>query len=170
MERLENRCVPQSSCNFTGSASVGIVRLAKTVTCCSTDFCIPELPLEPILMEVNDSNYNGLVCPMCGTFFGVTFLPCKTDKIDLVIKCRDEETRCALLVVTGFPNSHPDKKWQGCATPSMCNLGTQMDFHLPGPLTIRSSCSNASEKVLDVGIIFIMSLLPLYCLHVLFIP
>ncbi|XP_077312655.1 phospholipase A2 inhibitor and Ly6/PLAUR domain-containing protein-like [Lithobates pipiens] len=128
-------CVPQKQCDLKGSVSLPNGEKGKMATsCCGTDDCTPTLPSLP----VDSSASNGLTCRSC-----------KVENSDWcytsdTMKCTGGENMCLLQTVKITGSQSVAHAARGCATKSICDLGSQ-SYNIQGMSTdIRFTCTSGS--------------------------
>ncbi|XP_068098361.1 phospholipase A2 inhibitor and Ly6/PLAUR domain-containing protein-like [Hyperolius riggenbachi] len=109
-------CTPTSQCSTSGSLSVmGGIKMKMVSACCTTDNCTPTLPSLPS----DNSSYNQLVCRTCASADSTW---CYTSD---TIQCTGNENRCLLMTTKVTGSSSASAALRGCATQSICDIGSQ---------------------------------------------
>ncbi|XP_071969516.1 uncharacterized protein [Engystomops pustulosus] len=106
-------CVLTSECNFTGTLRLKEGHIQLATSCCDKDRCIPNEPKFPAV----STKVNGLVCRSCSSLSSNW---CYTSD---TVQCTGNEDRC-LLQATEIKGS-VSTSFRGCATKSLCDLGSQ---------------------------------------------
>ncbi|XP_066462635.1 phospholipase A2 inhibitor 25 kDa subunit-like [Eleutherodactylus coqui] len=146
-------CVPSSQCNFSGTMSKTQGRIAVGISCCSSDDCTPTLPTVPTKSSIP----NGVICQTCISNQSTW---CYTSD---TIQCTADENMCLLQTteITGLFSG----AMRGCATKSICDLGSQS--YNTGELTIEVTftCTSggiSAHKVVLTPAILCLLLLKLF--------
>ncbi|KAM4015672.1 uncharacterized protein ACNLHF_002316 [Anomaloglossus baeobatrachus] len=128
-------CMPSSSqCGVTGSMNTQQGRMWTAISCCNTDNCTPTIPSLPSV----DSTLNGKVCSSCITTSSASCTSSNT------MQCSGNENMC-LLQSTQSTGLVPLLGIRGCATKSLCDLGTQ-NFDVTGvTMQITFTCSGGTS-------------------------
>ncbi|XP_053308587.1 phospholipase A2 inhibitor 25 kDa subunit-like isoform X1 [Spea bombifrons] len=109
-------CVPKQYCTFNGSMGFAQnIRARIGFSCCSTDNCLPSLPA----LAAENNQPNGLVCRSC---ISADSEWCYTDD---TIQCTGDENMCLLQTTKNRGSVSSSTAFRGCATKSICNLGSQ---------------------------------------------
>ncbi|KAM3921630.1 uncharacterized protein RB166_011046 [Leptodactylus fuscus] len=108
-------CAPKHHCDSPGSISASNGRIRRSTTCCYTDNCTPPTPILP------DDNFrpNGLTCQTCLSLYSKWCYSKHT------IDCIGEEDACLLQTSEYYAPIRRSVAIRGCATRSICSLGTQ---------------------------------------------
>lgn len=108
-------CAPRHHCDSPGSISASNGRIRRTTTCCYTDNCTPPHPVLP------DRNFqpNGLTCQTCLSVYSKWCSSLRT------IDCAGDEDACLLQTSEYYAPIRKSVAVRGCATKSICSLGTQ---------------------------------------------
>ncbi|XP_044134626.1 phospholipase A2 inhibitor NAI-like [Bufo gargarizans] len=125
-----------SECNFLGSIRLQQLQISMGTICYSDPECtmIGNLPTE-------NSPLNGLGCPSC---LSVNSTWCHTDE---TLQCRGDETMCLLLQTTQESGSmSTSTAFRGCATMSMCDLGSQSQNKTGSFTEVKINCTRASTS------------------------
>ncbi|XP_040183166.1 phospholipase A2 inhibitor and Ly6/PLAUR domain-containing protein-like [Rana temporaria] len=127
-------CVPQDKCDKTGSMSLpNNVRMKMGTTCCKTDQCTPTFPSLPR----DSSGSNGLTCRSC--ISDSTW--CYTSD---TMQCTGDENMC-LLQTTKVSGPKPASiAMRGCATKSICNLGSESSSAEGVSMEVKFICTSGS--------------------------
>ncbi|CAJ0967373.1 unnamed protein product, partial [Ranitomeya imitator] len=130
-------CSPSSQCSTNGSISTAQLQLRMAVSCCNTDNCTPDLPALP----TKSTNSNGLVCRSCISA-GSTW--CHTPD---TVQCSGDENMCLLqsTKISGSPST--STAIRGCATKSICDLGSQTETLGSVSVDVKTVCTNGSKSV-----------------------
>ncbi|CAN2388070.1 u-PAR/Ly-6 domain [Pristimantis euphronides] len=122
-------CAPRHHCDSPGSISASNGRIRRSTTCCYTDNCTP---VPPILLD-DDFRPNGLRCQTCLSMYSNWCYSKRT------IECTGEEDACLLHTSQYYAPIRRSVAVRGCATKSICSLGTQwIEF---GTLKMKSKYS-----------------------------
>ncbi|XP_072011133.1 phospholipase A2 inhibitor gamma subunit B-like [Engystomops pustulosus] len=108
-------CAPRHHCDTPGSISASNGRLRRSTTCCYTDHCTPPPPTLPDA----DFQPNGLSCQTCLSLYS------RWCSSKLTIDCTGEEDACLLQTSDYYAPVRRSVAVRGCATKSICSLGTQ---------------------------------------------
>ncbi|XP_075046787.1 phospholipase A2 inhibitor NAI-like [Mixophyes fleayi] len=108
-------CAPRHQCNMLGSVGVPNGKIKMSITCCYKDDCTPPMPTLP----ADNSQKNGLTCPTC-TSADSTW--CYTGD---TMQCAGSENMCLLQTTENIAPIKQSVAVRGCATESICSLGTQ---------------------------------------------
>ncbi|XP_075183333.1 uncharacterized protein LOC142255770 [Anomaloglossus baeobatrachus] len=102
--RYLRNCSKSSQCDMNESITTVSNYIRYSTTCCSTDSCLPTLPVLPKV----DLKKNGVACPACKSSRSKLCTPNRT------MLCTGEETQCVFLNETVFQtiNLHS----YGCGT------------------------------------------------------
>ncbi|KAM3921583.1 uncharacterized protein RB166_010993 [Leptodactylus fuscus] len=99
-----------------GSMSNSQGRIWASVSCCDTDNCTPAIPPGPAV----NTTTNGVVCPSCISADSSGCSP--TD----IVTCIGNEDTCVLERVKITGSNSAAFSTRGCATKSLCNVGSQV--------------------------------------------
>ncbi|XP_066428747.1 phospholipase A2 inhibitor and Ly6/PLAUR domain-containing protein-like [Eleutherodactylus coqui] len=132
-KHLTRTCTPSSECNFSGSMTIKQKRFALGISCCSTDNCTPTLPTVP----TKGHNPNGVICPSCAPAQSTS---CYTSD---TIQCTADENMCLLQAIE--MKGSDSLVFQGCATKSYCDLGSQS--YTAGGSTIKATYTCTSGGI-----------------------
>ncbi|KAG9466254.1 hypothetical protein GDO78_016919 [Eleutherodactylus coqui] len=108
-------CAPKHHCDSPGSISASNGRIRRSTTCCYTDNCTPAPPILPD----DDFRPNGLTCQSC---LSTNSKWCYSKR---TIECSGEENACLLHTSQYYAPIRRSVAVRGCATESICSLGTQ---------------------------------------------
>ncbi|XP_044138563.1 uncharacterized protein LOC122929134 [Bufo gargarizans] len=125
-----------SKCNFLGSMRLQQLQIRMGTSCYGNPNCtlFSALPNE-------NSPLNGLGCPSC---LSVNSTWCYTDE---TIQCRGDETMCLLLHTTQESGSmSTSTTFRGCATMSICDLGSQSQNETGSFTEVKINCTRASTS------------------------
>ncbi|KAM3921581.1 phospholipase A2 inhibitor and Ly6/PLAUR domain-containing protein-like [Leptodactylus fuscus] len=132
---LTKGCTVSSQCNFNGSMSMLLGNLRMVISCCSTDNCVPSIPALP----PTNSSRNGLVCRSC---VSADSSWCYTSD---TMRCTGEENKCLLQTtkVAGILST----AIRGCATKSLCDLGSQSQIIEGVSTDVKFICTSGGLSV-----------------------
>ncbi|XP_040182763.1 phospholipase A2 inhibitor 25 kDa subunit-like [Rana temporaria] len=128
-------CVPQDECDKTGSMTIpsnGRVKLGTS--CCGTDLCTPTLPSLPGDSSVS----NGLTCRSC---ISADSTWCYTSD---TMQCTGNENMCFLQTTKISGTTSSSIAMRGCATKSICDLGSQSSSVAGLKTEVKFICTNGS--------------------------
>ncbi|XP_040269288.1 phospholipase A2 inhibitor 25 kDa subunit-like isoform X2 [Bufo bufo] len=136
-------CAPRHQCDAPGSISASSGRLQRSTTCCDTDNCTPPPPTLP------DYNFqpNGLTCQTC---LSVSSKWCSSMH---TIDCTGEEDACLLQTSQYYAPIRRSAAVRGCATKSICSLGTQRIEFGTLKMKFKYSCVFAGSTHLQNGLV-----------------
>ncbi|XP_073457883.1 phospholipase A2 inhibitor NAI-like [Aquarana catesbeiana] len=129
-------CTREDKCNTSGSFSPhNNVRVKLGRSCCRTDHCTPPLPSLP----GNSSQSNGLTCRSC---MSADSTWCYTSD---TMKCTGDENMCfrQTTIVSEGPTEN-SSAIRGCATKSICDLGSQSVSSQRVKTVVEFICTNGS--------------------------
>ncbi|XP_069803696.1 phospholipase A2 inhibitor and Ly6/PLAUR domain-containing protein-like [Dendropsophus ebraccatus] len=130
-------CTPKRECNFKGNIVLDNGKFKMATTCCNTDNCTPA---PPVFVPLN-SEPNGLACPSCEMANSTS---CESSN---TIQCTGEERRCVLWAVETTGVHAVKVAYRGCATPSVCDLGSQSITIEGTTENIKYECSGGGTSV-----------------------
>ncbi|KAM8927842.1 phospholipase A2 inhibitor NAI-like [Pelodytes ibericus] len=134
-EQVFRNCVPSKYCSLEGSMSIfGKVRSQVGYSCCSTDNCKPTQPQ----FRAIDTNPNGLVCRSC---LAADSEWCYTDE---TITCTGSENMCLLQTTKIRGPVTATTAFRGCATKSICEIGSQSATHESVSVDSKFICTNGA--------------------------
>ncbi|MEE6481897.1 hypothetical protein FKM82_013054 [Ascaphus truei] len=129
---LTRTCESQSQCGMSGSLTFSAFKTKIGTSCCSTDYCTPPMPTLPA-----DNNLkNGVTCPSC-TSADSDY--CSTSE---TIECTGDEKKC--LLQSTIAGDIVKFAMRGCATESICNIGSQSVSSDGITTEVKNKCSNGS--------------------------
>ncbi|KAM4016349.1 phospholipase A2 inhibitor and Ly6/PLAUR domain-containing protein-like [Anomaloglossus baeobatrachus] len=136
-------CAPKHHCDSPGSMSASNGRIQRSTTCCYTDNCTPPHPMLP------DDNFqpNGLSCPTCLSVYSKWCYSKQT------IACTGEEDACLLQTSEYYAPIRRSLAIRGCATKSICSLGTQWIRFGTLKMKFKYSCVFSGVTCLHTGLI-----------------
>ncbi|XP_069599183.1 urokinase plasminogen activator surface receptor-like [Ranitomeya imitator] len=136
-EMLLRLCSPPSECSTKGSISTSQLQLRMAASCCGSDNCTPDLPALP----TKSTNPNGLVCRSC---ISADSTWCHTPD---TVQCSGDENMCLLqsTKISGSPSS--STAIRGCATKSICDLGSQTETLGGVSVDVKTVCTSGSKSV-----------------------
>ncbi|XP_069802578.1 phospholipase A2 inhibitor gamma subunit B-like isoform X1 [Dendropsophus ebraccatus] len=108
-------CAPRHHCDSPGSITASNGRIRRSTTCCYTDNCTPPPPVLP----EKSFQPNGL---SCGTCLSAHSKWCYSKH---TIDCTGDEDACLLQTSEYYAPIRRSVAVRGCATKSICSLGTQ---------------------------------------------
>ncbi|KAM5132670.1 phospholipase A2 inhibitor NAI-like [Mantella aurantiaca] len=130
-------CVPQDKCGVSGSATIASKEIKMGISCCSGDLCTPSLPTLPRVNTVS----NGLTCRSC---ISEESTSCYTSD---TMQCTGDQNMCMLQTVQLSGVASGSSAMRGCATKSLCNLGSH-SFRAQGLSgDIRFVCTSGSADL-----------------------
>ncbi|XP_044134623.1 phospholipase A2 inhibitor and Ly6/PLAUR domain-containing protein-like [Bufo gargarizans] len=112
---LTRSCTLATQCGFRGTVGIQHGNIRMGTSCCNSDNCTPSLPSLPI----RSSYTNGLVCRSCKSDDSAR---CHTAD---TIECTGDENMCLLQTTHESGSASASSAIRGCATESICNLGSQ---------------------------------------------
>ncbi|XP_073457876.1 phospholipase A2 inhibitor 25 kDa subunit-like [Aquarana catesbeiana] len=128
-------CTPQNQCDMRGSMSLPHnVRVKMGTSCCETDGCIPTLPSLPR----DSSGSNGLTCRSC---MSADSTWCYTSD---TMQCTGEENMCLLQTTKLSGSIEGSTAMRGCATKSLCDLGSQSSSSQGQSMEVKFICTSGS--------------------------
>ncbi|XP_044138564.1 uncharacterized protein LOC122929135 [Bufo gargarizans] len=126
-------CAPK--CNFLGSLRLQQLQIRMGTICYgNTTNCAVGSNL-----PTDNSPLNGLGCPSC---LSDNSTWCHTDE---TIQCRGDETMCLLMQITQESGSM-STAFRGCATMSICDLGSQSQNKTGLFTEVKINCTRASTS------------------------
>ncbi|KAG8548822.1 hypothetical protein GDO81_024009 [Engystomops pustulosus] len=128
-------CVLTSECNFTGTVRLKEGHIQLATSCCHTDKCIPNEPKFPAV----STKVNGLVCRSCSSLSSNWCYTADT------VQCTGNEDRC-LLQATEIKGS-VSTSFRGCATKSLCDLGSQTQTIEGVTTKVKFACTDGGISV-----------------------
>ncbi|XP_040277235.1 uncharacterized protein LOC120992361 isoform X2 [Bufo bufo] len=124
-----------SKCNFLGSMRLQQLQISMSTLC----YGHPNCP--SIANSLTDNSpLNGLVCPSC---LSANSTWCHTDE---TIQCRGDETMCLLLQTLESGSMSTSTTFRGCATMSICDLGSQSQNKTGSFTEVKINCTRASTS------------------------
>ncbi|KAM4651808.1 phospholipase A2 inhibitor gamma subunit B-like [Discoglossus pictus] len=133
-EVFNKGCVPKNQCNEPGIISISHARIKRSISCCDTDHCTPSTP------KLIDDNFqpNGLICRSCASIDSTW---CYTKD---TIQCSGHENMCILVTtkISGVVSS--TVALRGCATKSICDIGSQSVKQNMQSMEVTFSCTSGS--------------------------
>ncbi|XP_073425945.1 phospholipase A2 inhibitor and Ly6/PLAUR domain-containing protein-like [Dendrobates tinctorius] len=136
-ETLVRKCTPSSQCNTKGIISTSGLQIRMGISCCSTDDCTPKIPELPS----KGTNLNGLVCRSCLSSDSAW---CYTSD---TVQCTGDENMCILQTTKQSGSSSSLLTIRGCATKSICDLGSQTETFAGISMDIKTFCTSGSKSV-----------------------
>ncbi|XP_075183519.1 phospholipase A2 inhibitor NAI-like [Anomaloglossus baeobatrachus] len=128
-------CEPSSECDFNGSITLQYGNISMVTSCCDTDNCIPKT--QPLPKKGTDPN--GLVCRSCVSASAW----CYTSD---TIQCTGNETMC-IFRSTKVTGSSSSIALRGCATKSMCDLGSWSQNVNNVSIEVKDVCTSGGKSV-----------------------
>ncbi|OCT73600.1 phospholipase A2 inhibitor and Ly6/PLAUR domain-containing protein [Xenopus laevis] len=127
-------CAPLRQCDKPASMSIPNGKIKRGISCCFEDNCTPPTPTLP----PDNSRLNGQICRTC-TSADSTW--CYTDD---TMRCTGEENMCLLqtTVISGPVSSQVALR--GCATKSMCDLGSNSVSYPGFSMDLHFFCTSGS--------------------------
>ncbi|XP_077116217.1 uncharacterized protein LOC143770462 [Ranitomeya variabilis] len=136
-EMLLRLCSPPSECSTKGSISTSQLQLMMAVSCCGTDNCTPDLPALP----TKSTNSNELVCRSC---ISADSTWCYTPD---TVQCTGDENMCLLQSTKISGSTSSSTAIRGCATKSICDLGSQTATLGGVSVDVKTVCTSGSKSV-----------------------
>ncbi|KAM4652612.1 phospholipase A2 inhibitor NAI-like [Discoglossus pictus] len=134
-ESFIRSCILEKQCNINGTMSYPQSTLWMVTSCCSTDNCnAPSLPLPTI-----GTNKNGLVCRACVTADSDW---CYTSD---TMQCTGNQNMCLLQSVKISGTTSIKAALRGCATKSICDLGSQTTSEGGVTTNVKYVCTSGSN-------------------------
>ncbi|KAM4652916.1 phospholipase A2 inhibitor NAI-like [Discoglossus pictus] len=134
-ESLIKSCILERQCNMNGTMSYPQSTLQTVTSCCSTDNCeAPSFPLPTI-----GTDKNGLVCRACTT---ATSGWCYTPD---TMQCTGDEDMCFLQSTKISGSASVKTAIRGCATKSICDLGSRTKSGGDVTLEVKIMCTSGSN-------------------------
>ncbi|XP_075462390.1 phospholipase A2 inhibitor NAI-like [Ascaphus truei] len=130
-------CELQSKCGTSGSISVPNAKIKMSTSCCTTDNCTPPIPTLPADNDV----MNGLTCRTCTSADSDW---CYTSD---TMKCTGNEKMCLLQTTKMSGTRAGIVAVRGCASESICNIGTQTGSYGDVEMKVTFSCTNGSNRL-----------------------
>ncbi|XP_056398160.1 phospholipase A2 inhibitor 25 kDa subunit-like [Hyla sarda] len=134
------RCMSISECRFIGTVSLNKVQTKKVHSCCNTDDCTPSIASFP----AKSSEPNELICPSC---VSITSASCSSSE---TVQCRGDETECLLQATTVTGLQSGSSALRGCATKSICDLGSQSQSADGVTTEVKFICTSGGISVRTV--------------------
>ncbi|MEE6481900.1 hypothetical protein FKM82_013057 [Ascaphus truei] len=127
-------CESQTKCGINGSITLPTYKSQISSSCCTTDNCTSPIPTLP----ANNNIKNGVTCRTC---ISANSDYCYTSD---TIECTGDEKMC-LLQSTKISGSISSKvALRGCATESICNVGSQSASSGGINTEVITKCSNGN--------------------------
>ncbi|MEE6515494.1 hypothetical protein FKM82_024307 [Ascaphus truei] len=127
-------CETKSHCNMSGSTSIPNSMTKMVTSCCTTDNCTPPMPTLP----ADNGVMNGLTCSTC---FSANSDYCYTSD---TMQCTGSENMCLLQSTKITGSMAKTMASRGCATESICNIGTHSSSYNGTNMEMIIKCSNGS--------------------------
>ncbi|MEE6481979.1 hypothetical protein FKM82_013094 [Ascaphus truei] len=127
-------CESQSKCGMSGSVSIADGKIKIGATCCTSDNCTPPIPTLP----ADNHQRNGVTCRTCTSADSDW---CYTSD---TMGCTGDEKMCLLQTTTMSEPISSNVAIRGCATESICNVGSQNVSSSGVNLRVTYKCSNRS--------------------------
>ncbi|CAI9611972.1 unnamed protein product [Staurois parvus] len=136
-EEFSRGCAPKDQCNTPGSISIPGGKIKRNTSCCFTDNCYPPTPTLP------EDNFepNGVTCATCASSYSDW---CYNDK---TMRCTGDENMCILESSHQYEPIDQMLALRGCATRSICDIGTQEISYGHINMTMKIKCSSASSPL-----------------------
>ncbi|XP_073426666.1 phospholipase A2 inhibitor and Ly6/PLAUR domain-containing protein-like [Dendrobates tinctorius] len=135
-ETIIRSCLPSSQCNTTGTISTSELQIRMAMSCCSTDDCTPKIPELPS----KGTNLNGLVCRSCLSSDSTW---CYTSD---TVHCTGDENMCILQTSKLSGSNSSLTAIRGCATKSVCDLGSQTETFAGISMDAKTFCTSGSKS------------------------
>ncbi|MEE6481903.1 hypothetical protein FKM82_013059 [Ascaphus truei] len=136
-------CELQSKCDMSGSIIIPNGKIKTTTSCCTTDNCTPPIPTLP----ADNGVMNGLTCRACAS---ADTDECYTSD---TLECTGNEKMCLLQTTKKTGAVSSTVAFRGCATKSICNIGSQYVSDGGTNMEVKRSCTDGSVG-LHQGFIF----------------
>ncbi|XP_075462394.1 uncharacterized protein LOC142497880 [Ascaphus truei] len=130
-------CELQSKCDMSGSIIIPNGKIKTTTSCCTTDNCTPPIPTLP----ANNYVKNGLTCPSCVSANSDWCYPSDT------IQCTGDEKKCLIQSTKISGSISSTVAFRGCATESICNIGSQYVSDGGTNIEVKTSCTNQGHSL-----------------------
>ncbi|XP_075183195.1 phospholipase A2 inhibitor 25 kDa subunit-like [Anomaloglossus baeobatrachus] len=131
-------CGSSTDCGFQGSLSIPEGQIRMGISCCSSsDNCTPDTPSLP----AQSSTPNGQVCQHC---VSATSTYCSSSN---TMQCTGNENMCLLESTKMSGSTTSSSAIRGCATKSICDLGSQSQTTGDLTVDVKFTCSNRSISV-----------------------
>ncbi|KAM9299497.1 phospholipase A2 inhibitor gamma subunit B-like [Gastrophryne carolinensis] len=130
-------CSPREQCDTQGSVSIPHGKIKRSTTCCYSDNCTPETPQ----LSEDDPNDNGLICATCVSANSDSCYPENT------MRCTGKENMCLLQTTYTYAPVQSTIALRGCATKSLCDLGTQKVSFGQVNMTMKFKCSSSGSTL-----------------------
>uniref|UniRef100_A0A8C5WJN9 UPAR/Ly6 domain-containing protein n=1 Tax=Leptobrachium leishanense TaxID=445787 RepID=A0A8C5WJN9_9ANUR len=128
-------CVLRKECDFQGGISLlADIKILLGRSCCYTDLCIPAQPKLPAV----STRFNGLVCRTCVSTYSDW---CYTDD---TVHCTGNENMCLLQTTSITGAVSMTNALRGCATKSLCDLGSQTAETAGQKVDVRFICTSGT--------------------------
>ncbi|XP_040277270.1 uncharacterized protein LOC120992382 [Bufo bufo] len=125
-----------TKCNFLGSMRLQQLQISMGTLCYGNPNCSVNID-----SLTDNSPLNGLGCPSC---LSANSTWCHTDE---TIQCRGDETMCLLLQTTQESGSmSTSTAFRGCASMSICDLGSQSQNETGSFTEVKINCTRASTS------------------------
>ncbi|KAM4015675.1 phospholipase A2 inhibitor NAI-like [Anomaloglossus baeobatrachus] len=136
-EAFGRTCTVSSQCNMKGSITLQQGRIRTVTACCNTDDCAPVVP------PLSTINYtrNGLVCRSCVSADSTW---CYTSD---TMQCTGDENMCLLQTTKITESGTVATAIRGCATKSICDLGSQSQSAAGVSTEVKFICTNGGTSV-----------------------
>ncbi|XP_075135274.1 phospholipase A2 inhibitor 25 kDa subunit-like [Leptodactylus fuscus] len=134
---FERKCMASEYCNFKGSMVAEKAHVKLATSCCNTDDCTPTIPPFP----AKNSNPNGLVCKTC---ISADSLWCESSD---TVQCTGDENMCVFKTKKETGPNPVSTAIRGCATKSVCDLGSLSIKNAKSSTEIKFSCTGGGLTV-----------------------
>ncbi|XP_040289876.1 phospholipase A2 inhibitor 25 kDa subunit-like [Bufo bufo] len=137
VDALSRTSACATECNYMGSMSLQQVQFQMGTSCYGANNCTLSTTL-----PTQSSTLNGLVCPSC---VSANSTWCYTDD---TIQCTGNENMCLFLQSTQESGSmSTSTAFRGCATKSLCDLGSQSQNKTGLSTEVKFNCTRASITI-----------------------
>ncbi|XP_040182760.1 phospholipase A2 inhibitor and Ly6/PLAUR domain-containing protein-like [Rana temporaria] len=136
-EEFSRACGPTSQCNTPGSVAIPRGKIKRNTSCCFTENCFPPTPSLP----EDNSELNGVTCSTC---ISPDSDWCHTEE---TMRCTGNENMCVLESSHQYEPLEQLTAIRGCATQSICDIGTQEVAYGFLNMTMKIKCSSASSPL-----------------------
>ncbi|XP_053547225.1 phospholipase A2 inhibitor and Ly6/PLAUR domain-containing protein [Bombina bombina] len=112
---FERKCANRDLCNKFGSVSITHGQIKTVTSCCFTDDCTPPQKA----FEADSTEKNGVICGVCSS------VSSRTCTSEMEMECQGKETKCMAQTTVITEPVYSVQSVRGCATPSICTIGSQ---------------------------------------------
>ncbi|CAH2318616.1 Hypothetical predicted protein [Pelobates cultripes] len=140
---LVRSCAPTNKCNVQGSMSYYGAEIFMQTTCCSSNYCSPSVPAEPVL----NTRPNGYQCKTCSSLIDTSCNPSSA------LQCTGNENTCVQLRKQVTGGQEGKEAYYGCGTRILCDISS---FYVSGggvTVGLEFTC-NSGETITRSGMKF----------------